>query len=233
MSSKTVADILAGMEIKERERRWSSLSYCVIDAVWSISARYHAVVAPLVCRVAAANAVEHPVVDASTPLPPDPLPLPVLAQRYPDAAALRAVTNGQRTSTRGGIEKAEAVLRYAHILTNHGAVDLTGVADLMDDPQRWSDTNLDLAAVPGEGAHGVRRGYLWMLCGSDDVSKPDRMILRWLARHGIRATPTQARTTIEDAANELTVRLGRPVTAWMVDHAIWTAQRSLRGRAAA
>ncbi|WP_203933917.1 hypothetical protein [Virgisporangium ochraceum] len=205
----------------------------MIDAVWSISAQYDAVVAPLVRRVAAANADQHPVIDATALLPPDPLPLTLLLARYPDAAALRAVTNGQRTSTRGGIEKAEAVLRYAHILTGHGITDLAGVADLMADPQRWSDTNRALAGVPGEGAHGVRRSYLWMLCGCDDVSKPDRMILRWLARHGIHATPDQARAIVEDAAAELTVRLGRPVTAWMVDHAIWTAQRPQRGRAAA
>src|SRR5689334_7042593 len=131
MSSKTLVDVLADREITPRDRRWSSLSYCVIDAVWSISAQYDAVVAPLVRRVAAANADRHPVVDATASLPPDPLPLPltILLERYPDAAVLRAVTNGQRTSTRGGIEKAEAVLRYAHILTDHGVTDLAGVAD--------------------------------------------------------------------------------------------------------
>ena len=233
MSSKTVVDVLADVEMPPRERRWSSLSYCVIDAVWSISAQYDAVVAPLVRRVAAASGDQHPVIDTMTPLPPDPLPLTVLLQRYPDAAALRATTNGQRTSTSGGIEKAEAVLRYAHILTNHGVTDLAGVADLMVDPQRWSDTNRALATVPGEGAYGVRRGYLWMLCGRDDVSKPDRMILRWLAHHGIQTTPDRARAILEEAAEELTARLGRPVTAWMVDHAIWIAQRSQRGGAAA
>jgi hypothetical protein len=43
MSSKTLVDVLAEMEITPRERLWSSLSYCVIDAVWSISAQYDAV----------------------------------------------------------------------------------------------------------------------------------------------------------------------------------------------
>ncbi|WP_157751572.1 hypothetical protein [Actinoplanes derwentensis] len=56
------------------------------------------------------------VVVAAAPPPPDRLPLPLLLTRYPTPEALRAVTNGQLTSTRSGIPKAEAVLRYARIL---------------------------------------------------------------------------------------------------------------------
>jgi hypothetical protein len=52
MSSKTLVGILAEVEITPRERWSSSLSYCVIAAVWSISAQYDAVVALLVRRVA-------------------------------------------------------------------------------------------------------------------------------------------------------------------------------------
>ena len=91
------------------------------------------------------------------------------------------------------------MLHYAHILTEHGAADLAGVATLMVDQQRWSDTNRAPAAVPGEGAYGVRRGYLGMLRGRDDVSKPARMILRWLAATASRR-PDQARVVLEDSA---------------------------------
>src|SRR4051794_25266455 len=100
-------DALAGLGNHARQRRWRSLSYCVIDAVWSISAHYDRVVAPLVRRVAAASGDTTPVVDTGVPAGPDPLPLPDLLQRYPSGATLRAHANGQRTSTRGGIEKAE------------------------------------------------------------------------------------------------------------------------------
>nr|BFE61027.1 hypothetical protein GCM10020063_055530 [Dactylosporangium thailandense] len=34
------------------------------------------------------------------------------------------------------------------------------------------------------------------------------------------------RTVLERAAKELTVRLRRPVTPWMVDRAIWKAERA-------
>lgn len=211
-----------------------SLSYCVIDAVWSISARYDEVVAPLVRRVAERNGDLHPVAVADAPLPPDPLPLQALLDRYQNAAMLRADTNAQLTFTKGGIEKAEAALRYARILIDYGMPDLSAVERTMGDRQRWDELNAALAAVPGEGRAGVRRGYLWMLAGSDDLSKPARMILRWLAQHGCSATPAEARDILQQAAQELTTRLHTPVTPWMVDHAIWmarTRRRNTAGRA--
>jgi hypothetical protein len=107
-----------------------------------MAARHDAVVAPLVRQVAASNEDRHPVADPATPMPTDP---PTLLQRYPDAAALRAVTNGRRTSTVAE-SKGRGGAAYAHILTNHGAVDLAGVDDLMIEPQRWTDTNRALAA---------------------------------------------------------------------------------------
>jgi hypothetical protein len=63
-----------------------------------------------------------------------------------------------------------------------------------------------------------------MLAGSDDVVKPDRMVLRFLARHGCPATPSEARGVLALLADDLS-EPSRPVTPWMVDHAIWKAQR--------
>jgi hypothetical protein len=72
----------------------------------------------------------------------------------------------------------------------------------------------------------VRRGYLWMLVGDDEAIKPDRMVLRWLTRQGQQVDAAKARAVIKEVAQELTLRLKRPVTPWMVDHAIWQAERS-------
>ena len=61
--------------------------------------------------------------------------------------------------------------------------------------ERFAAVNADLRAIPGEGAHAVRRDYLWMLIGQDDLIKPDRMVLRWFKtprsrrRPGRRARP--------------------------------------------
>jgi len=226
MSFDTVVTAVAALDPQPRRRRWSSLSYCVLDAVWSISSSYNEVVDPLVRRVARINGDGRPVVEAADMTPPDPLPLPTLLARYPTVDALRAITNGQLTSTRSGIPKADAVLRYAQILVEHGVPDLAAVGELMTDQARWDNVDHVLAGVPGDGQNGVRRGYLWMLCGRDDLVKPDRMVLRWLARHGGPATVPEARDVLADAAKELTLRLGRLITPWMVDHAIWSAERA-------
>ncbi|MEU7802417.1 hypothetical protein AB0B10_24450 [Micromonospora arborensis] len=226
MSFGVVVAAVAALDPQPRRRRWGSLSYCVLDAVWSISSRYDDVVIPLVHRVAEANDDRHPLVDAEVPLPADNLPLPILLARYPTAEALQAITNGQRTSTRGGIQKSEAVLRYARILIEHGVPDLAAVAVMMTDQTRWNTVEHALADVPGDGQDGVRRGYLWMLSGCDDLIKPDRMVLRWLARHGCPVTALEARDIIARVAQELTVRLHRPVTPWMVDHAVWKDERA-------
>jgi hypothetical protein len=40
-------DAVVHLNLQPRQRRWTSLAYCVLDAVWSIGARYDTVVVPL------------------------------------------------------------------------------------------------------------------------------------------------------------------------------------------
>lgn len=47
-----ILDAITALDPQPRGRRWTSLSYCIVDAVWSIGARYNAVVVPIVNRVA-------------------------------------------------------------------------------------------------------------------------------------------------------------------------------------
>ena len=80
-----------------------------------------------------------------------------------------------------------------------------------------------LRAVPGNGGSDVRLGYLWMLLGDDEVIKPDRMVLGWLEGVlGRRPTAPEARALIADTAGEL------GCTPWVLDHAVWQAQRTRR-----
>lgn len=82
-----------------------------------------------------------------------------------------------------------------------------------------------LRKVPGEGAAGVRRGYRWMLVGDQQRVKPDRMVLRWLARIGFHVDVDGARSLLDQVSESLTDRLDRVVSPWEVDHAIWNAER--------
>ncbi len=220
-------DAVRALDPRPRERQWVSLSFCVLDAVYSIGANYDKHVVPVVRRVADDFGIE---VRAATPTAAksiaDPVPLDALLERYPDTDSLLAVAiNRQNTSPRGGIRKADAVIRYARILDHHGVHTLADGRAAISDSPLIDQIDNELRSVPGEGASGVRRGYLWMLIGDENLVKPDRMVLWWLARNGFDVDAPTARTLLAEVAAALTVQRGRVVTPWEVDHGIWPAAR--------
>jgi hypothetical protein len=223
-----LAGAVVALNPQPRERRWVSISLCIADAVWSIGANYDKVVVPLVRgRVAAALGVDQPTVPAREPLGEDPLPLAELAGL--DHDELTRITNLQRTSTRGGILKSDAVLRHIRVFRDHHVNTLADAIDLFTDGDRFAAVDAALRSIPGEGRFGIRRNYLWMLIGQGDLIKPDRMVLRWLARHGVTADPAVARDIIATLVPVVSARLERDVTAWEIDHALWLPGRKKAG----
>ena len=155
--------------VPPRVERWTSLSACVLDAVWSVGTDHDRVVVPLVHRVLESAATGPLRVDS--PSGADSHPLPRLLTRFPDEQALEAAAqNRQRTSTRGGVTKAEAALRYARTLVTHGVLGMEDLPRLKADPALWARLDRALSRVPGEGQHGARRSHFWSLCGVDAAS---------------------------------------------------------------
>lgn len=214
--------------------RWAHLSLCVLDAVYSIGARYAGVVR--VCHAYAEHARLNPRTVAHRDIAtvagtPSEQPLDVFVADVHavgvDRFAGEIVGHRGRTSARGGILKADAALRYAQTLFEHGVRRLSELHGVFADVDRFDELQAQLRRVPGNGAFDVRLGYLWVLIGDDDLVKPDRMVLRWLTRH--TATPVDPAT-----ARELLPAVARVVgcTPWELDHAIWWAEsgRSPRRR---
>ncbi len=212
------------LAVQPRQRRWTSVTYCVLDAVWSIGIGYDAHVVPAVRRVATAAGDGNPVVATDAVPSQDPLPLSTFRSTYPATDQLVAVTSSHRTSSRSGILKADAALRYADVLTGFGIDTLADASKTLTDTDRVDEISAELRRIPGDG---VRTGYFWMLVGDDDTVKPDRMILRFLGRHGAPTDVLGAKVILRELAEHLTTPV-RPVTPWMVDHAIWRAERSRR-----
>ena len=212
------------LDIQPRPRRWRSLSFCIVEAVWSVGSKYRTVVVPLAESVAAELTDASPYCEPDAPLA-DPVPLDTFLHRFPNSDALQAVVrNNQRTSTKGGILKSEAVIQYAMTLQEHGLVTLEEVAGASEKDLATADAAL--RKVPGDGSHGIRRGYLWMLTGRDDLVKPDRRIMRWLRANGFEGDPQAARATLHALSQELSTA-DRPVSPWMLDNAIWRAAGTL------
>ena len=105
----------------------------------------------------------------------------------------------QRTSSSGGILKAEAVVCFAQILLDHEVQRLRDVVELLNDLDRRESVEAALSAVPRHGS-GVRTSYLWMLLGDDSYAKADRVVMSWLANVLGRPVAVEEAATLLRAA---------------------------------
>jgi hypothetical protein len=154
------------------------------------------------------------------------------------------IGNKQRTSTKSGILKADAVLQEAHALAKH---NVWTVRDLhaAQRERRLPDIKAEWSAIRGQGS-GISWSYLLMLArvlpevehlaeaasttpapysDPDDAVagvKPDRMIKRYVA-NAIGATEAG----LSDRKAAMLVKVAADAKGWEVialDHAIWRFQ---------
>ena len=128
--------------------------------------------------------------------------------------------NRQRTSTKSGILKSEAVLKFASILRKFG------VNYFQDIPRVISDERFgrEIMNIPGQTS-GLSLRYFFMLAGSDEFIKPDRMILRFLeGALNRRASSGEAQKLVTNAVSNL--RPSCPnLSPRLLDNEIWKFQR--------
>ncbi len=138
-----LVEAAAGLDIRPRARRWAHLPVCVLDAVFSINAQYTSTIA--VCdRYAKHQGLVPHLVDvadfatvAGTTAEQPVHTLAELGRRLgPDRFAADVVENRGRTSTRGGVLKAEAAVCYAEVLASFGVHTFGDVATLLSDITR-------------------------------------------------------------------------------------------------
>lgn len=142
-----------------------------------------------------------------------------------EAFAAGVLRNRQRTSTRNGIPKAETARRFAGALAEHG------IERLQDVTAAATSRQLEAAmrAIPGQRI-GISLTYFFMLAGSDDLVKPDRMLDRFL--HGClrrEVGPEETQELLTAATTRLRVRYPQ-LTPSLLDQAIWQQQRSIAAR---
>jgi hypothetical protein len=195
---------------------YGSVGLAVIDSVWSIGVRFQSV-ENVIARYRAER-----IAAGSDPEADRPSDVRRFIESCggPNAFAER-MGNRQRTSTRNGILKAEAVLREARILEEEGVgvtADLTAAT-----PERLDHLQRRWSTVTGQGS-GVSWRAFAMLVGLPEV-KPDRMIRRFAAtaldrRNASAVGVDEARDLVMATAE----RLG--VSPRDLDYAIWAHQSS-------
>ncbi|WP_206023530.1 hypothetical protein [Rubrivivax sp. JA1026] len=206
------------------EYRYGSLTLCVIDAVYSIGVRYESVqrVVARYCACTGLNAYRadgavFPALSAQQPLEHlGRLGETMKAERL----ANEVFCNRQLTSTRNGILKADAVLRFVAVLRQNGIERFQDLESVTDD----SAIEAEIRRLPGQRS-GICWTYFRMLAGRDDLIKPDRMILRWLGiALGREVRITEAQPLLHGAVQRL--KPEHPgINARLLDHLVWGQQR--------
>lgn len=194
---------------------YSSLSLCLIDSVFSIGVKYSSV----------KRVIEHVVTKFDINRDRrkqhlDPMPLPDFV-RIANVESSELFRNLQRTSTRGGILKSEAVILAATALMGVGIKTI-------QDFQSCGEATLGKAESAFRNVKGQKSGISWsylrMLAGDDNQVKPDRHVLRFIEKAiGLKVTLSQATELIQKTAERLAVEFPG-MTPRLLDHQIWKSE---------
>lgn len=193
-----------------------SLALCVIDSVQSTGVTYSSVV----------NVVDaYRAYRRSQSGEPDTDGVAELLATFdelggPDGWAAK-IGNRNRTSSRGGVLKAEAIRDAAAALAGHGIDSSAVLRETAADTSCLAVVESAWRKVTGQRS-GITWHYMQMLAGIPDV-KPDRMICRFVAdalRLPRRSVTTGFALEILTATAE---ELGMSPTD--LDHAAWQWQR--------
>lgn len=141
----------------------------------------------------------------------------------PDGWASK-IGNSNRTSTRGGVLKSQAIRDAARVLDTARIKDTAVLRKVADDEAQLEQVRTAWCAVKGQRS-GITWHYMLMLAGIEGV-KPDRMICRFVAASlGLPrrvVTPPFASEIVTAAAKVM----GMSPTD--LDHGVWQFQRARR-----
>lgn len=217
-----------GQPLPVAEFSYHSLPLCVIDSVFSMGVRYTNA-KKAVRSWCASNDPEWPIHNANS------RPAYTISDFLRSVGALQGIDlskrffggNRQRTSSRSGILKADAVVAFAGALQDCGVENF----DDLSDANRTADARASVRAIPGQRS-GISFNYFLMLAGHEDKVKADRMICRFVAdAAGLpKITPDDAMRAVLGACGVLAKEYAS-LTPRSLDRMIWGYQSSTAKRA--
>ena len=203
---------------------YNSLSLCVIDAVFSIGVKYEAT-QNVVRRYAQYFNLKQ-IRDKKESIPnieeQESIEtfLKNMEQIGTETFTNEIFRNRQRTSPTNGILKTEAAYRYATIFSKYGINYFQDVHKIMFD----SDFENEIKNIPGQRS-GISLKYFFMLAGSDDYVKTDRMIIRFLENIlNRKINLDEVQTLIFKVSDRLNTKYN-DMNPRLLDHQIWNYQR--------
>lgn len=205
---------------------YQSLPLCVIDSVFSIGVRYEGVERTVkgYCDFYGLNRFRSD--KHSLPEKVNQESISDFCVKFEklgeEKMASSVFCNRQRTSTKNGILKSRASYEFACVLKAHGVEFFQNVEVVLNN-ESFSN---DILKIPGQKS-GIALKYFLMLAGSDDLIKPDRMIISYLERILKRKVNNTEAQNILVKASENIKLIYNNITPRLLDHEIWKYERSI------
>lgn len=204
---------------------YASLPLCVIDAVFSIGVTYTST-RNTVARFCERQEWKKSMVPDQHRMNGEHTIgtfLNLFDNLTPDQMADDLFGNRQRTSSRSGILKAEAAQQFAVTLKDAGINDFSDLGE-----ECLAAAEALVHEIPGQKS-GISFDYFRMLAGDDSRIKPDRMVLRFIAK-ALGTTPEQvgpgmAREVLQGTVEEL-IKRGHTWSPRRLDYVIWHRESS-------
>lgn len=203
---------------------YQSLPLCVIDAVYSLGARYQSTRQVVIRYCNYFNLQRIRENKNSLPSKETQESIENFVEKMRrigvEKFANEIFRNRQKTSPKGGIPKAEAVLRFATVLKKYN------INYIQDVPAIISNSNFekDIKNIPGQKS-GISLKYFFMLSGSDDFVKPDRWILKFLTDTLLRnVTSEETEFLLRGVSEKLKLKYPN-ITPRLLDYLIWNYKK--------
>ena len=206
---------------------YNSLSLCIIDAVFSMGVRYTSTenTVKKYCNFFKLQTFRDRD-DKRFPNHKNQDTVENLISQIEDLSISKfteqVFNNKQRTSTKSGILKTEAVLMFAKVLVDSGISSFKDIDKLF----KSEIVEKRIKEIPGQNS-GISFKYFLMLSGNDKLIKPDRMIIRYVEEIvGFKLDEKVTIKLIQDAAKILNKEFPN-INSRSLDHEIWKYQKNL------
>jgi len=207
------------------EYGYPNVPLCIIDAVFSIGVRYTSTQNTVSRFCEFLGGIHDSESDRSTSS--SQLSVSDFIWMYDkygiEGMAERVYGNRQRTSVRSGILKAEAALLFAKTLSRFGIEYINDVEKLIGNREFEGE----IMNIPGQRS-GLSLRYFYMLTGSENLVKPDRMINRFVSSAIGRQYGLDETTKLLVKACEILKEEYPGLTPRLLDNSIWKYQRNQR-----
>ena len=205
--------------VLQDEYNYGHLPLCVIDSVFSIGVKYEGVqnVIKRFCDYYKIDRFSKTNELTTTDI------LVLIEQMSIIELTEKVFKNRQRTSTKNGILKSEGVVLFLKVLQKFKVEQFGDIEKIITNEQFENE----IKQIPGQKS-GISLKYFFMLAGSDDLIKPDRMILRFLENITGQKLSLNNCQLILTAVTERLKNKGFNITAKKLDNLIWSYQRTLQ-----